>query len=74
MNIRFGFEHEFGNSGVVFSARYTDRRIKRIIEDNAALSPEAFQNNLGQIYTISNVAKNQDLFHQSRASRLPSGL
>jgi len=58
-----GLEHEFGNSGVVFSARYTDRRIKRIIEDNAALSPEAFQNNLGQIYTISNVSKNQDLFH-----------
>ena len=36
-----GLEHEFGNSGVVFSARYTDRRIKRIIEDLAALSPEA---------------------------------
>jgi len=57
-----GFEHEFGNSGVIFSARYNDRRIKRIIEDNAALSPEAFQNNLGQFYTISNVNKNQDLF------------
>jgi hypothetical protein len=38
-----GFEHEFGNSGVVFSTRYVDRRIKRIIEDNAALSPEAAQ-------------------------------
>jgi len=58
-----GFEHEFGNSGVIFSARYTDRRIKRIIEDNAALSPEAFQNGLGQVYTISNVNKNQDRFH-----------
>jgi len=57
-----GFEHEFGNSGVVFTARYTDRRIKRIIEDNAALSPEAYQNGLGQIYVISNVRKNQDLF------------
>jgi hypothetical protein len=57
-----GFEHEFGNSGVVFSARYTDRRIRRIIEDNAALSPEAFQNGLNQNYFISNVRKSQDLF------------
>jgi hypothetical protein len=57
-----GFEHEFGNSGVIFSAHYTDRRIRRIIEDNAALSPEAFQAGLGQIYIISNPSKNQDLF------------
>jgi hypothetical protein len=57
-----GFEHEFGGSGVVFSARYTDRRIRRIIEDNAALSPEAYQAGLGQFYVISNPNKNQDLF------------
>ena len=57
-----GFEHEFGNSGVIFTARYTDRRMKRIIEDNAALSPEAFNAGLGQIYVISNVNKNQDFF------------
>ena len=57
-----GFEHEFGNSGVVFTARYTDRRIKRIIEDNAALSPEAYQAGLGQFYVISNPNKTQDLF------------
>jgi hypothetical protein len=56
-----GFEHEFGNSGVVFSARYSDRRIKRIIEDNAALSPEAFAV-LNQNYVISNASKAQDLF------------
>jgi hypothetical protein len=58
-----GFEHEFGNSGVIFSAHYTDRRIKRIIEDNATVSPEAFQATVGQTYTISNVNKNQDKFH-----------
>ena len=58
-----GFEHEFGNSGVIFSAHYTDRRIRRIIEDNAAVSPEAFQAGVGQTYTISNVSKNQDRFH-----------
>jgi len=57
-----GFEHEFGNSGVIFTARYTDRRIKRIVEDNAALSVEAYQAGLTQFYVISNVNKNQDLF------------
>jgi hypothetical protein len=56
-----GFEHEFGNSGVVFSSRYIDRRIKRIVEDNAALSPEAFAL-LNQNYVISNPNKAQDLF------------
>jgi hypothetical protein len=59
---QLGFEHEFGNSGVIFSARYTDRRIGRIIEDNAALSPEAYEAGLGQFYVISNVNKNQDVF------------
>ena len=57
-----GFEHEFGNSGVVFSAHYTDRRIRRIIEDNAALSPEAYVCCLNQQYVISNPNKAQDLF------------
>ena len=57
-----GFEHEFGGSGVVFSTRYVDRRIKRIVEDNAALSPEAAQNGLNQFYFISNVNAKQDLF------------
>ncbi len=59
---QLGFEHEFGNSGVVFSARYTDRRIRRIIEDNAALSPEAYIAGLAQQYFISNPSKAQDLF------------
>ena len=59
---QLGFEHEFGNSGVVFSARYTDRRIRRIIEDNAALSPEAYEVGLAQQYFVSNPNKNQDLF------------
>jgi len=57
-----GLEHEFGNSGVIFTARYTDRRIKRIVEDMAALSPEAFQAGLTQQYLIANPSKNQDLF------------
>ncbi len=59
---QLGFEHEFGNSGVIFTAHYTDRRIKRIIEDNAALSPEAANAGLAQQYFISNPNKHQDLF------------
>src|SRR4051812_23936659 len=57
-----GFEHEFGNSGVIFSTRYTDRRIKRIVEDMAALSPEAGQAGLTQIYQIGNPSKTLDIF------------
>jgi len=57
-----GLEHEFGNSGVIFTARYTDRRIKRIVEDMAALSPEAGLTNLSQIYLIGNPSKKQDIF------------
>ena len=57
-----GLEHEFGNSGVIFTARYTDRRVKRIVEDTAALSPEAAQAGLTQNFLISNPSKNQDIF------------
>jgi len=57
-----GFEHEFGNSGVIFSARYQDRRIKRIIEDLAALSPEASIAGLTQQYMIGNPGVTSDFF------------
>jgi hypothetical protein len=57
-----GFEHEFGNSGVIFTARYTDRRIKRIVEDMAALSPEAANSGLPQTYLIGNPSKTLDIF------------
>jgi len=56
-----GFEHDFGQ-GVIFTARYTDRRIKRIVEDMAALSPEAAQSGLTQQYLIGNPSKTQDVF------------
>lgn len=71
---QLGFEHEFGNSGVIFTAYYTDRRIKRIVEDNAPLSVEAYQGAslpnpacngpcfFAQNYFISNPNKAQDLF------------
>jgi len=57
-----GFEHEFGNSGVIFSARYQDRRIKRIVEDLAALSPEAAETGLTQQYLIGNPGLTTDVF------------
>src|SRR5205807_6526831 len=57
-----GFEHEFGNSGVIFSARYQDRRIKRIIEDMAALSPEAANAGVTQVFTIGNPSGSTDIF------------
>ena len=57
-----GFEHEFGGSGVVFTTRYTDRRIRRIIEDLAALSPEAADAGLTQQYLIGNPSKTTDYF------------
>jgi hypothetical protein len=57
-----GFEHEFGNSGVIFSARYQDRRIKRIVEDTAGISPEAFNAGIPQQYFIANPSKTTDNF------------
>src|SRR4051812_3065880 len=56
-----GFEHDFGQ-GVIFSARYTDRRIHRIVEDMAALSPEAADAGLVQQYLIGNPSKRLDIF------------
>ncbi len=55
-----GFERDFGH-GVIFSARYVDRRMKRIVEDMAALSPEAFAV-LNQQYFIGNPTPKTDLF------------
>jgi hypothetical protein len=56
-----GFERELPK-GVVLSVRWTDRRLKRIVEDMAGISPEAFQCCLNQFYTISNPNGSTDLF------------
>src|SRR5438876_9787402 len=56
-----GFEHEFPK-GIVLDVRYEDRRVKRIVEDVAGISPEAFQCCLNQIYTIANPGPKTDLF------------
>jgi hypothetical protein len=56
-----GVEHEFPHS-LVMDVRFVDRRVKRIVEDVAGISPEAFQNGLNQIYTITNPTPSTDLF------------
>ena len=53
-----GFEHQFP-SNVVFSVRYQDRRLKRIVEDAAVVAPEA-ANFFGQAYFIGNVNSQLD--------------
>jgi hypothetical protein len=53
-----GFEQQLSH-GLVFSARYQDRRLKRIVEDAAVVSPEA-ANFFGQTYFIGNVTAKLD--------------
>src|SRR5207249_3015447 len=50
-----GFEHEF-RGGIVVSARYIDRRIKRIVEDTGGISPEAAIAGIPQVFQIANVS------------------
>jgi hypothetical protein len=67
-----GAEHEFPH-GIVVDVRYVDRRIKRIVEDMAGLSPEAYQAGLSQIYTIANPSANTDLFINPIQVLYPTG-
>jgi len=48
-----GAEHEF-RGGIFASARYVDRRLKRIIEDFSGISIEAAEAGLSQTYVIGN--------------------
>jgi Carboxypeptidase regulatory-like domain len=66
----FGFEHQLPHN-FTFSARYIDRRAKRIIEDAAVLSPEAALSGdwpnfdtflINQVYSIANISSRLDAF------------
>ncbi len=64
---KLGFtnEHTFGveqqlPGNMVLSVRYIDRRLKRIIEDAASVSPEAALAGVGQVYFIGNTGKTLD--------------
>jgi hypothetical protein len=48
--------------GVVVSARYLDRRLKRIVEDVSGVPPEAAVTGLNQVYAITNPGPNTDAF------------
>lgn len=54
----FGFEAQLPKN-LVFSARYIDRRIKRIVEDAAVVSPEGIFF-FGQTYFIGNINSKVD--------------
>ncbi|HEX6719039.1 MAG TPA: carboxypeptidase regulatory-like domain-containing protein [Pyrinomonadaceae bacterium] len=66
----FGFEQQLPHN-FTFSARYIDRRSKRIIEDAAVLSPEAALSGdwpnfdtflINQVYSIVNISSQLDAF------------
>ncbi|HEX8071551.1 MAG TPA: TonB-dependent receptor [Pyrinomonadaceae bacterium] len=54
-----GFEQQLPRN-FTLSVRYQDRRLKRIIEDAAILSPEAATAGLGQTYFIGNISSRLD--------------
>jgi Carboxypeptidase regulatory-like domain len=56
-----GFEREMGH-GIVFSARYVDRRLRRIVEDMGGVSPEAALAGIPQIFAIGNPSSHLDAF------------
>jgi outer membrane receptor protein involved in Fe transport len=63
-----GIEHDFGH-GLVVSARYVDRRLRRVVEDMGGVSPEAADASdvdgnfpLAQIFSIGNPSSTLDLF------------
>jgi hypothetical protein len=56
-----GAEHQF-RGGIVASARYIDRRLKRVIEDQGGISVEEFNSGVTLNYFIGNPDAKQDIF------------
>jgi Carboxypeptidase regulatory-like domain/TonB-dependent Receptor Plug Domain len=56
-----GYEHEF-KSGVIVTAKFVRRDLKRIVEDTGGVSPEAANAGFQQVFLIGNIHKNTDLF------------
>jgi hypothetical protein len=56
-----GVEHDFGH-GVIVSARYVDRRLKRVVEDMGGVSPEAALAGIPQVFIIGNPGSSLDAF------------
>jgi len=56
-----GAEHEFSH-GVVASARYIHRSLRRIVEDTGGIAPEAALAGIPQQFSITNPSKSLDIF------------
>jgi carboxypeptidase family protein len=56
-----GYEHEF-KYGVVATAKFVRRDLKRIVEDTGGVSPEAANAGFQQVFLIANVNAKTDLF------------
>jgi len=57
----FGAEHQFSH-GVVLTARYARRSLRRIVEDTGGIAPEAAEAGVTQFFSITNPSKNLDIF------------
>jgi len=66
-----GFEQQLPKN-FVFAIRYQDRRLKRIVEDAAVVSPESISL-FGQTYFIGNVRANLDAAHNLIGTKYASG-
>jgi len=67
-----GFEREM-KGGIVLSARYIDRRLKRNLEDVAGLSPEGASCCFNQNYFIGNPSSTSDYFVNENEKLYTSG-
>jgi hypothetical protein len=56
-----GGEHQFSH-GVILSARYMHRSLRRIVEDTGGISPEAALAGVPQQFSITNPHKSLDIF------------
>ncbi len=61
----WGVQHEFKH-GIVVDVRWQDRRLKRIVEDMAGLSPEGADAGENQFYVIGNPGAGTDLFQNEQ--------
>lgn len=67
-----GFEHQFSH-GIVLTARYMHRSLRRIVEDTGGIAPEAANAGIAQQFAITNPSKNLDIFTNPVQSDFTSG-
>lgn len=56
-----GAEHEFSH-GVIATARYMHRSLRRIVEDTGGIAPEAANGGVAQQFSITNPSQGLDIF------------